>query len=170
MCRPEKTSALPKDHIVQTAFHETLSIVETMLQNNEIAADPDPFYALIEEVSEDRSEMSVLHLIDYKALKISATKPEWLQAMYRFMDRFYRMRTISIRVKAVQTLSQMMDVNRAAYEEEILERVVIPHFAGVHHETDMLVRTSVAKLLVDFAWHCDTKRCLELLDIIEKVV
>lgn len=167
----EKTSALPKDHIVQQTFHETLTVIEAMLQKNEIAADPDPFYALIEAVCEDRTELSVLHLIDYKALKISATKPEWLQAMYKFMERFYRnMRTASIRVKAVQTLVQIMDINRAAYEEEILERVVIPHFTGVHLEAEMAVRTAVAKLLVDFAWHCDTKRCLELLDIIEKLL
>lgn len=169
--RLEKTSALPKDHIVQHAFHETLTVIEGMLQKNEIAADPDPFYALIEAVSDDRTELSVLHLIDYKALKISATKPEWLQAMHKFMDRFYRnIRTNSIRVKAVQTLVQIMDINRAAYEEEILERVVIPHFIGVHLEPDMVVRTAVAKLLVDFAWHCDSKRCLELLDIIEKLL
>lgn len=139
------------------------------MQKQEIAANPDHFYALIERVSESRSEMSVLHLIDYMALKISAARPEWLQAMYKFMERFYKMNNVSIRVKAVQTLIQIMDINRAAYEEEILERVVIPHFSNVHLESEIGVRTAVGKLLIDFVWHCDTKSCLELLDIIEKV-
>lgn len=140
-----------------------------MLQRNEIPASPDNFYSLFEEVAEHRSEKSVMHLIDYVSLKISATRPEWLQAMHKFMERFYRMSNVNIRVKAVQTLMQMMDINRAAYEEEILERVVIPHFCNVHHEKDIIVRTAVAKLLIDFAAHCESKRCLELLDIVEKV-
>lgn len=142
-----------------------------MLQKNEIAANPDRIYKLIEVVCEDRPEVSCMHLINYASSKISATRPEWLLALYSFMERFYNMKNVNIRVKALQSLIQIMDINRAAYEEEILERVVIggPHFSNVHLETDINVRSAVGKLLIDFTWHCDSKRCLELLDIIEKV-
>lgn len=57
----------------------------------------------------------------------------------------------------------------AAYEEEILERIVIPLFSDIHHENEASVRTSVGKLLLDFVSHCDTKRSLELLDVVEKL-
>lgn len=43
------------------------------------------------------------------------------------------------------------------------------HFHNIHLEQDSTVQTAVAKLLLDFACHCETKRCLDLLDIIEKV-
>lgn len=165
----EETTSLSKDHIVQTSFHETINIIEGLLQKNEIAANPDRIYKLIEAVCEDRSEISCMHLINYASSKISATKPEWLLALYNFIERFYSMKNVNIRVKALQSLIQIMDINRAAYEEEILERVVIPHFSNVHMETDINVRSAVGKLLIDFTWHCDSKRCLELLDIIEKV-
>lgn len=58
----------------------------------------------------------------------------------------------------------------AVYEEEILERIVIPLFANIQHENDTNIRTSVGQLLIDFIAQCDTKRALELLDIIEKII
>lgn len=140
------------------------------MQRNEIALDPANFYALIEHVAEDRPVQSVLHLIEYQARQISATRPEWLQAMSAFVERFYRMRAVNIRVRAVQALSQIMECNRAGYEEEILERVVLPQFGGVHLELDVQVRQSVARMLLEFALHCETKRCLELLDVVERLL
>lgn len=60
-------------------------------------------------------------------------------------------------------------MDSAAYEEEILERIVIPLFSDIHHENETSVRTCVGKLLLDFVSHCDTKRSLELLDVVEKL-
>lgn len=69
-----------------------------------------------------------------------------------------------------------MKINRCAffcsgaYEEEILERIVIPLFSNIHHELDPNVRSCVGELLIDFVCHCETKRSLELLDIIERLL
>lgn len=57
-----------------------------------------------------------------------------------------------------------------SYEEEILERIVIPLFTTINAEQEVAVRTSVGKILIEFASHCDTKRSLELFDIIEKLL
>lgn len=59
---------------------------------------------------------------------------------------------------------------RVAYEEEILERIAIPLFSNINHETEVSVRTNVGKVLIEFTSHCDTKRSLELFDIIEKLL
>lgn len=61
-------------------------------------------------------------------------------------------------------------IDSAAYEEEILERIVIPLFFNIHLENETSVRTSVGELLLDFVSHCDTKRSLELLDVVEKLL
>lgn len=85
------------------------------------------------------------------------------------MDKFYKQTTNSnIRVFTVQKLMHMWNCNRAAYEEEILERVVMVHLSNIAQEQDLQVRVAVAILLIELTSHCDTKRCLELLDIIEK--
>lgn len=63
-----------------------------------------------------------------------------------------------------------INFSRVAYEEEILERIVIPLFSNIHHEPEVSVRTGVGKVLIEFASHCDTKRSLELFDIIERLL
>ena len=107
--------------------------------------------------------------MDYLSNKISATRPQWIQSLNYFMERFYKMKKTNIRVKAVLCLKKIMENNRAAYEEEILERIVIPHLANIAQEPDIAVRIAVTKIIIDFTYNCDTKRCSELLDILGKV-
>ncbi|XP_039446332.1 tuberin isoform X2 [Culex pipiens pallens] len=161
---------LPNDNHVVRNFHETLDVIEDLLQRNDISADPDKIYGLIEKVSSERPEASVRRLIEYMTTKISATRPEWLLELCSFMDRFYKMKGTMIRIYAVQALVKIMNINRAAYEEEILDRIVMVHLAGVVHEMDPEVRTAVAGALINFIMHCDTKRCLELLEIVGKML
>lgn len=153
-------------------FHENIDIIEKLLQDEKtkILANFDRIYDLIERVAESRPEDSVLHLIEYRASKVTATRPEWLQLLNNFVRRFYKMSNTKIRVKTIQSLVRIMDLNRSSYEEEILERVIIPHFSQITSEPDVHIRVAVAEALVVFARHCDTKRCGELLDILEKIM
>ena len=87
------------------------------------------------------------------------------------MERFYRQNgNQSIRIATIEYLKDVISANRACYEEEILEKVIIVVFSDIAHEHDIKIRVSVCKLLLDICIHCDTKRCLELLDILEKVM
>lgn len=103
---------LPHDRIIQNAFHETLNKIEQLLQRNEAATDLDKIYEVIDYVCEDRSEQSIIQLIEYKAMKISPTQPAWLQTLYNFMNRFFNMRNINIRNQSIQVLSRVMQTNR----------------------------------------------------------
>ncbi|XP_058838559.1 tuberin isoform X2 [Topomyia yanbarensis] len=161
---------LPNENQIVKHFHETLDLIEELLERNDINADPEKIYGLIEKVSNERPEASVKGLIEYMTLKISATRPQWLLELCSFMDRFYKMKNTMIRVYAVQALVRIMTINRAAYEEEILERIVMVHLGGVIHETDAEVRKAVASALIEFISHCDTKRCFELLEIVGKML
>ncbi|XP_055707088.1 tuberin isoform X2 [Phlebotomus papatasi] len=164
-------NGVQRNNSVSIIFHETLNDVEGKLRRHEINANSDMIYNLIEKVADERSETSVFNLIEYRANRISAARPKWLQALSVFMERFYRQnRKTNIRVKAIVALIHIMDINRAAYEEEILERIVIPNFINIHQESDVVVRSAAAKLLIDLTFHCDSKRCLELLDIVEKLM
>lgn len=161
---------LPNENNVVKHFHETLDLIEELLQRGDINADPEKIYGLIEKVSTERPEASVRGLIEYMTTKISATRPQWLLELCSFMDRFYKMKNTMIRIYAVQALVRIMAINRAAYEEEILERIVMVHLGGVIHETDSEVRTAVASALIEFILHCDTKRCIELVEIVGKML
>lgn len=51
-----------------------------------------------------------------------------------------------------------------------MESIVIPTFANIAIETDPRIRTSVGKLMLSFVTHCETKRSIELLDLVEKIL
>lgn len=110
-------------------------------------------------------------LLHYKFQKISVTSPNWLKNLINVMERYYRNNANqSIRIATIDYLKDVISANRACFEEEILEKVVIVVFSDIAHEHDIKIRVSVCKLLLDICIHCDTKRCLELLDILEKVM
>lgn len=60
--------------------------------------------------------------------------------------------------------------NRSRYEDELIERIVVPYTQHVDVDPDITIRTVTANLLIDLCLECDTKRCIELLDILEKVL
>lgn len=112
-----------------------------------------------------------MNLIEYRAARIRASKPDWLSELYAFIERFYKkMPNSKIRVHAIRALTQVMEVNRAAYEEEILDQMIMEQFSNIVHESDLTVRMAVAELLIELSKHCETKRCLELFEIMGKMI
>ncbi|XP_043071369.1 tuberin isoform X2 [Drosophila grimshawi] len=159
-------------HHLQINFHENIDCIEKMLQDEraQILCNVDRMYDLIERVADRRPEASVLGLIDYRTRHITATRPEWLLGLTQFVHRYYRMSNVNVRIKTIDSLAQIMNQNCSSYEEEILDHVVVTQLAQIHQEPNVLVRTAVARALSNFAAHCDTKRCMELLEILEALI
>lgn len=87
------------------------------------------------------------------------------------MERFYRRETNQlVRLATIEHLREITNIYRVCYEDEILEKVVIVIFSDIAQEHDVKIRVAVCKLLLEVCSHCDTKRCLELLDVLEKVM
>lgn len=59
---------------------------------------------------------------------------------------------------------------RRQYGDELLDKIVIPHLLNISNDSDMLVRTEAAKILIDMCKNCESKRCLDILDILEKML
>lgn len=167
-------SGVNKDRLyhLQINFHENIDCIEKLLQDEraQVLGNVDRIYDLIERVADRRSEASVLGLIDYRTRRVTATRPEWLQVLTQFVRRYYRMANVNVRIKTIDSLVQIMNQNRSCYEEEILDRVVVTQLAQIHQEPSVQVRMAVARALSNFAAHCDTKRCMELLDILEGLI
>lgn len=109
---PEKNDGLPKDSVIQHAYHEALDKIEQLLQRHEAATDPQTIYSVIEYVCDTRSEESIINLMEYKATKITPTQTQWLQELNIFMGRFFNMQNSKIRDKSLQVLKRIMDNNR----------------------------------------------------------
>ncbi|KOC65846.1 Tuberin [Habropoda laboriosa] len=123
----------------------------------------DPTWSIIEG--------SVLKLIEYRARTIGPTHYQWQSKLANLMERYYKIETrTSIRMKVLDVLTNVIQVNRSRYEDELIERIIVPYFQHVDLDSDIIIRNGVVYLLVDICLECDTKRCLELLDILEKVI
>lgn len=162
-------NGLKKDHIVQTSFHDTITMIEQMLQSNDICINLNKFYSLIEKVSDDRPEASVRNLINYKSAKISPTRLNWLSDLQAFMERFYYSSHLAIRHEAINSLAMKINMYRYPYEDELLDKIVIPTFSKIQKEKNISIRKAVGLLLIDCLIHCDTKRCYDIIDILEAV-
>jgi Tuberin/Rap/ran-GAP len=156
---------------VMTRMHAVLDNLESLIKENNTNIDADKVFVLIERISSKRPEGSVINLVIHKASKLNAMMIGWIKNLTNFMEKFYRNESNqAVRIVALEYFKEIINRNRVCYEEEILEDVVIVIFSDIAQEHDIKIRVAVCKLLLEICSHCETKRCLELLDILEKVM
>lgn len=66
-------------------------------------------------------------------------------------------------------LSLVVNSNKLIYEDELVERIVIPYLQNLDQDPDINVRNVGAQILVNLCIGCESKKCLELLTVLEKV-
>ncbi|XP_039314152.1 tuberin isoform X4 [Solenopsis invicta] len=161
----------PATKQVSTSLHETITNIESLLDANNYNGCIQRFYDLVERCSDSRPEGSVLKLIEYRASMIGPTYHQWQTKLGSLMERYYKNETrTTIRMKVLDVLTNVIYFNRSRYEDELIERIVVPYTQHVDIDSDMAIRTVTANLLIDLCLECDTKRCIELLDILEKII
>ncbi|KAF7385574.1 hypothetical protein HZH68_014004 [Vespula germanica] len=166
-----ETSNQPATKQVSISLHETINNIENLLDINHYNGYVQRFYNLVERCSNVRSESSVLKLIEYRASRINPMHHHWQSRLLSLMELYYKTDTrTNIRVKALDVLANVIQVNRSQYEDELIERIVVPYLQHVDMDPDITIRNVAAYLLVDLCVECETKRCLEFLDILEKII
>ncbi|CAL7948460.1 unnamed protein product [Xylocopa violacea] len=166
-----ESSNQPATKQVFVSLHETINSIENLLDSNHYNGCIQRFYHLVERCSDTRSENSVLKLIEFRAGTIGPTHYQWQSKLATLMERYYRIETrTNVRMKVLDVLTNVVQVNRSRYEDELIERIIVPYFQHVDMDPDITIRNGVTYLLVELCFECDTKRCLELLDILEKVI
>jgi tuberous sclerosis 2 len=55
------------------------------------------------------------------------------------------------------------------YEEELLDKVLNQLDPAVAKDPDLIVRNASVQLLVELCLECENKRCMEILELIDKV-
>lgn len=137
-----------------------------------------------------------MRLIEYRASFINPAHYHWQTKLNMLMERYYKNDTrTNVRIKTLKVLSNVIKINRFVwnfyqflseffqcksidlisfscrfrYEDELIERIFVPQFQHVEMDSDVKIRNKVAQLLVELCLECETKLCLELLDILEKV-
>nr|CAD7432433.1 unnamed protein product [Timema monikensis] len=177
---------LPKDHKkkrsntpprsspasqVTSTLHDTICTIEQLMELGQFHGSVRRVFELIERCSPVRPEASVLRLITFLSSNIIPIRSDWIQRLHSLVDKYFKQETrTTIRVRALDVLSNVISLNRPAYEDELIELIVIPQLQHIESDPDILVRTVAAQLLVHLALECENKRCLELLDILDKLL
>ncbi|KAJ1527617.1 hypothetical protein ONE63_007580 [Megalurothrips usitatus] len=167
----EDSSNPPSTSLVGKHLHETLCTVETLYELGQFQGSARRVFDLIERCSPHRPEGSVMRLVSYLASSVEPTRHHWLAKLHALLEKFFRSETrTNIRVKVLGVLDKVIQTNRAAYEDELIEQAVVPFLAHIDQDPDVAVRNAAAALLIELCLNCDSKRCLELLDILEKLL
>nr|CAD7400169.1 unnamed protein product [Timema poppensis] len=156
---------------VTSTLHDTICTIEQLMELGQFHGSVRRVFELIERCSPVRPEASVLRLITFLSSNIIPIRSDWIQKLHSLVDKYFKQETrTTIRVRALDVLSNVISLNRPAYEDELIELIVVPQLQHIECDPDILVRNVAAQLLVDLALECENKRCLELLDILEKLL
>ncbi|KAM4750543.1 tuberin isoform 2-T3 [Anableps anableps] len=155
---------------LKAIVYELLTTVEELYEQNGYHGSTEKFFSLVEKCADKRPDASVLTLVSYRAQSIQPAKDGWIQSLHCLIEKFFRNETRSgIRIKVLHILSFVLSTNRQLYEDELIEKVVIPQLSGIAEDRDLAVRKQATQLLVDLAEGCNTHHFTSLLDIIERV-
>ncbi|XP_066139931.1 tuberin isoform X2 [Euwallacea fornicatus] len=147
----------------------TMNTMEWYIEHNKYHGNLKSYYDLVEECAVDRPDESLMKLLEYLSINICPVHHWWLNSLHNLVHRYFRsdMRS-TIRIKVLWTLTHVYKINREPYEEDLMERIIIPYMTPAINDSDVSIRISVIKMLLDFCRVSDSKRCLDLLDILEK--
>ena len=128
-------------------------------------------YDVIDQCASQRPEDSVLRLITYRSKEIYPTKPRWINALNELMERYFLHETRSnVRIKALNVMMEILKSNRQIYEEELLDSVILPLFISLDNEPYDSVSLEVIKALTGICIDSSSKRCIEILDILDRII
>ncbi|CAH1986295.1 unnamed protein product [Acanthoscelides obtectus] len=157
--------------LIAAPLHETLNNIERLIDKGDFNGNPKQFFEVLELCAADRPENSVVRLLVYLSHSIVPTEHLWLTKLHNMLQKYFKLESRSnIRLKVLDILSEVIKLNRRVYEDELIDRIVLPHMTNIVQVNDIVIRASVANLIIDFCMECETKRCLELLEILEKLL
>lgn len=113
----------------------------------------------------------MIGLIEYRVNDIYTTKPGWINVVSDILTKFYKKdKRSKVRIKAIHCLLQIYKSNKQIHEEEILKKLILPTLYGLEEEADISVKLEAIKAITAICVECSSKRSVELLDILEKVI
>ncbi|XP_045478155.1 tuberin isoform X2 [Harmonia axyridis] len=159
-------------NLIVTPMHETLNMIESLIDTGFFGGSLEQYFDIIKNCANSRPERSVLRLIEYMSRDIISTEQCWLTNLNHLLNKFFKSDEIrtDIRLAALNVLSGVAHLNRRNYEEELIDNIVIPHCTNIVNDSNISVRSAVVKCLLSLCVACETKRCVEMLDILEKLM
>lgn len=157
--------------LIIAPLHETLDAIERLMKLDCYRGSEKQFYDIIEQFSTERPEESVLGLIEYHSQNVVPTEHLWLTNLYNLLHKYFKNENRrNVKLKVLEALGNVIRLNRRQYDDELIDRIVLPHMTNITQCNDIVVRSSVANLLIDLCLECEPRKCSDILDILEKML
>lgn len=110
-------------------------------------------------------------MLQYKAAQLlHSSKASWFSNLISFTEKYYRNETrAGVKVKALNHITNVCLSNRDTHEEDLIEKIILPYLKNLETETDVKVRQIGSQFIVDFVLQSSSKKCHDLLHILERV-
>ena len=153
-----------------TSVHNIISTFEKLILENRYVGSKHRFYSVVERCYHQRPEYSVISLLIYRANEIYPTRQGWIEALNELMEKYFHKETRpGVRMKALAIMMDVLRSNRQIYEEELLEKVVVPLLIIMEQEEYDHV---ILEAIDTFSMICiesSSKRCLDILEALKLV-
>ncbi|KAL3877536.1 hypothetical protein ACJMK2_035233 [Sinanodonta woodiana] len=165
------SSSPPVDPRMHADLHDILTEIETLYEHGLFGGSVSKFFKIIELCASKRPESSVTLLISHHAQSIHPGKENWISALYQLLDKYFRLeKRVQIRTKALDVLSFVLSINKYIYEDDLINRVVLPHLYHIENDPEPRVRKVATDILLCLAQGCSIHCFMDLVHLIEKLV
>ena len=117
-------------------------------------------------------ESSIAKLMQYKHKNLlQCTVPNWLTHLILFCERNFREeQRPNLKVKAIKIVHEVAITQLETHEDELIEKVILQYFKTLEQEPEIQVRQAGVQFIVQFLMESTSKKCHDVLSILEKVV
>ena len=169
-----KISVLDSEHSSAVHHHlqATIGQLEKLAMTDSYGGSRTRLYNLVESVSHISPDSSVIHLIKYQqSMCLHPGRDGWCDKLASMMERLYCQETrVTVRLVMMSVLSEVVTSNMLLWEDQLLEKSVLPFLSNIERESDRVVRVQSVQLVSTFASKSSGSHLTDLVDILEKIV
>ncbi|KAF0728886.1 hypothetical protein Ae201684_013455 [Aphanomyces euteiches] len=140
---------------------------------NRFQGDPFDFFAVVELYMDFCPLDTIVRLLEFRE---AACYPDihsnWLRSLKDFMSTFFSSTTVqvTIRLKALTMLKEIVKSCRHIYEDLLLEEVFLPTFQHIYTDEDVQVRKEALDFVAAVAGTIETVKFPAIVDILHNAV
>ncbi|KAF6037720.1 TSC2 [Bugula neritina] len=154
---------------ISNNLHDIVTAIEELQDTCTYCGPADRLFNFIEMCAASRPESSVTMLLEHRSRACRPNEDNWLTNLDHLLTKYYRTESrSSIRLKALSTFNQIIITNKILYEEELLE-LLLSTCSAVYSDPDVTVRCKVVQLLVERAKCCTSRKCGEIISLLQKI-
>ncbi|CAG0907503.1 unnamed protein product, partial [Cyprideis torosa] len=166
----EFVEANPVNKETANLFHAILTAIEEEDRKGRFAGPKEELLQLIDSCR-GRETTSVIRFLLMSRCTLNPSHTGWISKVVSLMDRYFKHETrLEIRLKAIDILEETVMDNRFFHSDELIECCMLPFLDNLDAEPELEVRERGANLLVAITLAVNSRKCLDLLNTLEKVI